>query len=259
MSDSDKSDSDCELVRVFSTPPGPPEHEAAPYDIEYQMKVRQKSGKKVGLIYNLKEAVKLPYSSIISGMNSSVLLKIEHNIDSCSGWNFTFSKSLEPWVEGWNGKHDGKYWVFEPENMDADGTGYVNKHKSARAQTQGKQNKSETSGEQRSGASGEQNRSGASREQNRSGSSGEQNRSGASGEQNRSGASGEQNRSGASGEQNKRGDMSKSSSGGDVPPAMDDPSEFHETVNVLDVTFDADSEIYDPELEKVIMKVNSTG
>ena len=53
--------------------------------------------------------------------------------------------------------------------------------------------------------------------------------------------------------------MSKSSSGGDVPPAMDDPSEFHETVNVLDVTFDADSEIYDPELEKVIMKVNSTG
>ena len=174
MSDSDKSDSlflsdsDCELVRVFSTPPGPPEHEAAPYDIEYQMKVRQEGGKKVGLIYNLKEGVKLPYSSIISGMNSSVLLKIEHNIDSCSGWKFTFSKSLEPRVEGWNGKHDGKYWVFEP---DAHGKGFVNKHKSARAQTKGKQNKSGTSEEQRSGASGEQNRSGASREQNRSGSS----------------------------------------------------------------------------------------
>ena len=53
--------------------------------------------------------------------------------------------------------------------------------------------------------------------------------------------------------------MSKSSSGGDVPPAMDDSSEFHETLNVLDVTIDEDSEIYDPELEKVIMKVNSTG
>lgn len=72
MTDSDSvslSDSDCELVRVYSTPRGPTEHESVPYDMEYKMKIRKEDGKKVGLIYSLKEGVKLPYSSIISGRN----------------------------------------------------------------------------------------------------------------------------------------------------------------------------------------------
>ena len=113
------SDSDCgELVRMSSTKSLPSEWETVPESKDFQFKGRLHgpTEKKSKIVYTLKKGLELPYSTKFFGTYFSPWPEsIAFNINIFLDLKVTFSKALEPKIDGLVMKKDGDFWTFPVE------------------------------------------------------------------------------------------------------------------------------------------------
>ena len=118
MVDSD-SGSDCgDLVRMSSTTSLPSVWDTVPdaTDFKFKGRLHGPAGGKSKFVYTLKKGLELPYSTRISGLLLSgtralriIILYLELKV--------TFSKALEPQIDGYVVRKDGAFWTFVAESV----------------------------------------------------------------------------------------------------------------------------------------------
>ena len=92
---SDESDNDPPLQRVSSVNEKSL-WDTVPGEIDFKLKIKTAGKKSVRFLYTLKKGLTLPYTPIIPDIQEPI----------------TFSKSLQPEVEGAMIKKDGEFWII---------------------------------------------------------------------------------------------------------------------------------------------------
>ena len=92
---SDESDYEAPLQRVSSVNEKSL-WDTVPGEIDFKLTIKKAGKKSVRFLYTLKKGVALPYTPIIPDIQESI----------------TFSKSLQPEVEGAMIKKDGEFWII---------------------------------------------------------------------------------------------------------------------------------------------------
>ena len=92
---SDESDYEAPLQRVSSVNEKSV-WDTVPGEIDFKLTIKKAGKKSVRFLYTLKKGVALPYTPIIPDIQESI----------------TFSKSLQPEVQGAMIKKDGEFWII---------------------------------------------------------------------------------------------------------------------------------------------------
>ena len=92
---SDESDYEAPLQRVSSVNEKSL-WDTVPGEIDFKLTIKKAGKKSVRFLYTLKKGVALPYTPIIPDIQESI----------------TFSKSLQPEVQGAMIKKDGEFWII---------------------------------------------------------------------------------------------------------------------------------------------------
>lgn len=92
---SDESDYEAPLQRVSSVNEKSV-WDTVPGEIDFKLTIKKAGKKSVRFLYTLKKGVPLPYTPVIPDIQESI----------------TFSKSLQPEVQGAMIKKDGEFWII---------------------------------------------------------------------------------------------------------------------------------------------------
>ena len=112
MSDSD-SDDGAPLKRVCSVS-SPTVWDFVPEETDFKFKFKAQRKKSVRLLYTLKKGTSLPYTATIQGKNwCRLFFPFLYILIADIADKVTFSKAVQPEVEGKVVRKDGEFWIIE--------------------------------------------------------------------------------------------------------------------------------------------------